>query len=97
MVFALAVIVIVLSSGGGDDGGGGGAGTDSSTSAGQTATAPSPATRKRARGSAYTVKPGDTLGSIAEKSGVEVERLQELNPELDPQALVAGQKVKLRE
>ena len=45
----------------------------------------------------YTVKTGDTLGAIAEKTGTDVERLQELNPELDPQALVAGQKIKLRE
>jgi LysM repeat protein len=45
----------------------------------------------------YTVKAGDTLGGIAEQTGVSVERLQELNPELDPQALVSGQKIKLRE
>jgi hypothetical protein len=45
----------------------------------------------------YTVKAGDTLGAIAEQTGVSVERLQVLNPELDPQALVAGQKIKLRE
>jgi LysM repeat protein len=45
----------------------------------------------------YVVKTGDTLGSIAEKTGIPVERLQELNPELDPQALVSGQKIKLRE
>lgn len=47
--------------------------------------------------SVYVVKAGDTLGSIAEKTGVPVEKLQELNPELDPQALVSGQKIKLRE
>ena len=45
----------------------------------------------------YVVKTGDTLGSIAEKTGIPVEKLQELNPELDPQALVSGQKIKLRE
>ena len=45
----------------------------------------------------YVVKTGDTLGAIAEKTGVPVEKLQELNPELDPQALVSGQKIKLRE
>jgi LysM repeat protein len=45
----------------------------------------------------YTVKTGDTLGGIAEKTGVTVERLLVLNPQLDPQALVAGQKIKLRE
>ena len=47
--------------------------------------------------SIYVVKTGDTLGAIAEKTGVPVEKLQELNPELDPQALVSGQKIKLRE
>lgn len=45
----------------------------------------------------YVVKTGDTLGSIAEKTGIPVEKLQDLNPELDPQALVSGQKIKLRE
>jgi LysM repeat protein len=45
----------------------------------------------------YTVKTGDTLGSIAEKTGISVETLQDLNPNLDPQALSTGQKVKLRE
>jgi teichoic acid transport system ATP-binding protein len=45
----------------------------------------------------YTVETGDTLAGIAEKTGVTVEQLQELNPELDPQALVSGQKIELRE
>jgi LysM repeat protein len=51
--------------------------------------------RRRRRN--YTVKTGDTLGAIAEQTGVSVERLLVLNPELDPQALVAGQRIKLRE
>ena len=51
----------------------------------------------RARRRNYTVKAGDTLGAIAEKTGVSVERLLVLNPELDPQALVAGQRIRLRE
>jgi LysM repeat protein len=45
----------------------------------------------------YTVKTGDTLAGIAESSGVPVEELQELNPELDPQTLVSGQKIRLKE
>ena len=44
----------------------------------------------------YVVKSGDTLGGIAEKTGVPVERLQELNPGLDQFQLVAGQRIKLR-
>jgi LysM repeat protein len=45
----------------------------------------------------YRVKLNDTLGLIAEKTDVPVERLQELNPELDPQNLIVGQRVRLRE
>src|SRR4051812_25822817 len=45
----------------------------------------------------YTVKSGDTLGSISEKTGIPIEKLQELNPQLDPQQLVSGQKIKLKE
>jgi LysM repeat protein len=52
-----------------------------------------PRTRRRV----YRVKLNDTLGLIAEKTGVPVERLQEFNPELDPQNLIVGQRVKLRE
>lgn len=45
---------------------------------------------------AYVVKDGDTLTGIAAANGVSVDTIQELNPELDPQALIAGQKLKLR-
>jgi LysM repeat protein len=45
----------------------------------------------------YTVKLNDTLEAISEKTGVPVERIEELNPELDPQNLIVGQKIKLRE
>ena len=58
---------------------------------------PSGNDRRVTRRRTYRVKPGDTLGDIAEKTGVSVERLQELNPNLDPQALATGQKLKLRE
>ena len=44
----------------------------------------------------YVVRSGDTLGEIAARTGVSVEKLQELNPTLDPQALQSGQRVKLK-
>lgn len=44
----------------------------------------------------YTVEPGDTLTTISEKTGIGVEKLTELNPDLDPQALISGEQVKLR-
>ena len=52
---------------------------------------------RRPRRRIYRVKLNDTLGLIAEKTGVPVEQLQEFNPELDPQNLIVGQRVKLRE
>jgi len=44
----------------------------------------------------YRVRTGDTLGAIAERTGVPVERLNELNPDLDPQTLTVGQTIRLR-
>jgi hypothetical protein len=44
----------------------------------------------------YTVQPGDTLSGIATESGVDVDRLLQLNPDLDPQNLASGQQIKLR-
>jgi LysM repeat protein len=45
---------------------------------------------------AYTVQSGDTLTSIAHKTGLTVSELQALNPEVDPQILVAGEVLKLQ-
>ena len=43
----------------------------------------------------YVVKQGDILTTVSEETGVSVERLQELNPDLDPQSLQGGQRLKL--
>jgi len=43
----------------------------------------------------YVVKQGDILTTVSEKTGVSVARLQELNPDLDPQSLQVGQRIKL--
>jgi LysM repeat protein len=44
----------------------------------------------------YTVKPGDVLSVIAEKTGVPIERLQALNPGVDARTLRVGEKLRLR-
>lgn len=44
----------------------------------------------------YEVKSGDTLISIAHHNGVTVHRIEALNPEVDPQILIAGEKLKLK-
>ncbi len=46
--------------------------------------------------SAYVVQNGDTLTSIARKTGVPLRQIEELNPGVDPQILVSGEKLKLR-
>jgi LysM repeat protein len=87
-----AVLVVIQTTMSADDSDGG----ENETTAEQT----TPTERRdgpvRQRAS-YTVKLNDTLGLIAEKTGVSVERIEELNPELDPQNLIVGQKIKLRE
>ncbi len=53
-------------------------------------------TRRRTERRSYTVRQGDTLGQIAEETGVSVEQLQELNEGLDPQSLNPGDRLRLR-
>jgi LysM repeat protein len=51
--------------------------------------------RTSRRRRAYTVKSGDTLSSIAVKTGVSLARIQRLNPKLDSNSLQTGERVKL--
>jgi LysM repeat protein len=44
----------------------------------------------------YTIQSGDTLGSIAAKTGTSVGRLQQLNPGIDPSALRIGQRIRVQ-
>lgn len=53
-------------------------------------------TSKRATPSYYTVRQGDVLSVIAERFGVDVDRLQQLNPTLDPRLLRPGMRLRLR-
>ena len=96
IAFAAVVVVIVLGSGvvGDDDNGDTSARTSDLPAATERTTT---AGRTQPRRATYTIKAGDTLSGIAADTGTTVEGLQELNPELDAQALVAGQKIKLRE
>ena len=72
---------------GSDDGGKGGAKSGKKDGGKQ-----KPKTDKKV----YVIKEGDTLTAIAASTGISVERIQALNPDLDPQALISGQSLKLR-
>lgn len=89
LVAALAGVVVVVqasTSGTAEDSG-------ASSATPQTTTQPSRPGRRRAR--VYVVEPGDTLTVIAERTGVTLETIERLNPDVDPQALQAGQRLKL--
>jgi LysM repeat protein len=100
VVFALALLIVVSTSGGGDDGGGssstpastGKRNTTGGTRSSTTTTSTTPTHVPHF----YVIKPGDNLSIIADKTGVPVARIEELNPDVDPQALVTGQRLKLR-
>jgi LysM repeat protein len=91
LVAAAAVLLVIQASSSSDDSNGE---TATSPTTEQTTPTTEPKVRQRA---SYTVKLNDTLSLISEKTGVSVERLEDLNPDLDPQNLIVGQKIKLRE
>jgi hypothetical protein len=88
-----AVVIVVSNSTGNDDGGGDNA---------NRTVEPRPRgdggrQQRRPQRTFYRVRLNDTLGLIAEQTGVPVERLEALNPELDAQNLIVGQRIRLRE
>jgi LysM repeat protein len=52
--------------------------------------------KHRTKAKTSTVQTGDTLTAIAHKTGVPVAEILALNPEVDPQILIAGQTLKLK-
>jgi LysM repeat protein len=52
--------------------------------------------RHRTKAKTYVVQTGDTLTAISHRTGVPVAEIEALNPEVDPQILIAGQTLKLR-
>jgi LysM repeat protein len=90
IIFVVAMLVVVAGSGAG--------GSKSAAKAGTTTRAKAARSAKRARPrTVYIVRQGDLLSTIASKTGVALTRLQQLNPDVDPQTLVPGQRLKLRE
>jgi LysM repeat protein len=68
-------------------------GSSSTTKSGKTLTTSK--SSKSSKAKTYTVKSGDSLSGVAARTGVSIERIQQLNPKLDAQSLQVGQKIKL--
>lgn len=85
---AVVVVVVVIASSGGDG--------SSTKGQGSGNAAKKHGHAKKTTAASYTVQIGDTLTSIAHETGVPVNEIIRLNPEVDPQILRAGEKLKLR-
>ena len=51
---------------------------------------------KRTSARTYEIREGDSLAAVSRATGVPVQELEDLNPSLDPLALVPGRRIKLR-
>lgn len=89
-----AVLVVLQGSSGETSSSGDSPTTTASSGSGTTATQTTETTSKGPR--FYRVAPGDTLSSIAAETGVALEQIEALNPDVDAQSLVAGQRINLR-
>ena len=87
LVAAVLVVVVVLIAA---------TGGDSSSPQHRDKSQPQKETKHRTKAKTYTVESGDTLIAIAHKTGVPVAELLALNPEVDPQILIAGQTLQLK-
>ena len=69
--------------------------TPTTTVTGKTKTTPAHS-HKRRHLRTYTVQSGDTLESIATRTGTTVARLEQLNPGIDPTALRVGEPIRVQ-
>jgi LysM repeat protein len=85
---AVALVIVAISGSLGDSG--------SSSDSGKGKNHPSHKGGPKTTAKTYVVKGGDPLVAIAHRTGVPVVHILALNPEVDPQILIAGETLKLR-
>lgn len=92
-VAVLAIAILIVASGSGVEQNGNGSGDPADVrelTTGKTGDGDNSGEKR------YVVQPGDTLSSIALETGIPVDQLQSLNPDVDPQALASGERLKIR-
>jgi LysM repeat protein len=88
LIAALALVIVVVAMSVGGSGGGDNGNSEQAHV--------SKAGRQAVRKGVWIVRSGDTLGEISVKTGIDESTLLQLNPDLDPQALLEGQRIALR-
>ena len=73
-----------------------GSGDDEASKTQTVGKGPSKRAKKAVANGVWIVREGDTLAGISEQTGIDVDELLQLNPDLDPQALLQGQRIALR-
>ena len=89
LIAAFILVVVTIAGSGGDDG-------DSDDAQATDGGLSREGERALDRG-VWLVREGDTLVSISEQTGIETDELLDLNPNIDPQVLRAGERLILRE
>jgi LysM repeat protein len=87
LIAALVLVVVVVATSVGGSGGDNGNSQNADVSK---------VGRQAVRKGVWIVRSGDTLGEISLKTGIDEPTLLQLNPDLDPQALLEGQRIALR-
>ena len=89
LVAAVLVFIVLIATTGSDEGDSGGTERQTEQSG------PSKAGDRAVQRGVWIVHEGDTLAQISEETGLDVDDLLQLNPDLDPQALIQGQRIAL--
>jgi LysM repeat protein len=88
--FFLIVFVIAGSGGSSDEG------SDDDSTQLEESSGPTTKGANAVEAGVWIVREGDTLAQISEETGIDVDELLAMNPDLDPQALIQGQRIALR-
>jgi LysM repeat protein len=91
LIAAFLLVIIVIASSGGDSDSGNGDNGDQVSATGPTAKG-----RRAVEAGVWIVREGDTLAQISEETGMDTDEILQLNPDIDPQALLQGQRVALK-
>jgi LysM domain len=86
--FFLVVFVIATTGGNSDD--------EDDSPAVEELSGPTPKGDRAVEAGVWVVREGDTLAQISDETGIEVDEILSMNPDLDPQALIQGQRIALR-